>query len=53
MTELALMKEGERGWKRVEECGHYSSGSGQEPVMGSCEYGDEYSSSVKCWNFFQ
>jgi hypothetical protein len=26
-----------------------SSGSGQGPVEGSCEYGNEPSSSIKCW----
>jgi hypothetical protein len=25
------------------------SGSGEGPVEGSCEYGDELSGSLKCW----
>jgi hypothetical protein len=28
-----------------------ASGSGQEPVAGSCEYGNEPSGSIKCGEF--
>jgi hypothetical protein len=36
----------------VGNCGLDSSGSGQEPVAGSCEYGNEPSGSVKGGEFF-
>jgi hypothetical protein len=34
------------GW-----CGFGSSGSGQGPVAGSCEHGNEPSGSIKAWSF--
>jgi hypothetical protein len=30
-----------------------SSDSGQGPVEGSCEHGNEPSGSIKCWEIFQ
>jgi len=32
--------------KRVLGCGLYSSGSGYEPVTGSCEHGNETSNTI-------
>jgi hypothetical protein len=29
------------------------SGSGQEPVEGSCEYGNGHSGSIKCWEVLE
>jgi len=36
---------------RVTVCGLDSSGSGQGPVAGSCEHGNEPSDSIKGWEF--
>jgi hypothetical protein len=33
------------------ECGVDSCGSGQSPVMGSCESDNETSSFIKCWEY--
>jgi hypothetical protein len=39
----------EVGW----EHGQIRSGSGQEQVAGSCEYGDEPSGSIECGEFLE
>jgi hypothetical protein len=33
--------------KKVRVCGQYSSGSGQGPVVGLCEYSNEFSGSIQ------
>jgi hypothetical protein len=33
----------------MESCGFDSSVSGQVPVEGSCEHGNEPSGSIRCW----
>jgi hypothetical protein len=35
----------------VGRCGLYSSGSGEGPVAGCCEHGDESSGTIKCGQF--
>jgi hypothetical protein len=39
----------EIGW----DCGLDSSGSGQGPVAGSCEHGNQLSGSIKFWEFLE
>jgi len=37
----------------VLSCGLGAFGSGQEPVAGSCEHGNELSGSIKTENFYE
>jgi hypothetical protein len=41
-------REDRMGWYGLDRCG-----SGQGPVEGSCEHGDEPSGSINCWEVLE
>jgi hypothetical protein len=45
---LRRILENRMGWNGLD-----SSGSGQRPVEGSCEHGNEPSGSIKCWEILE
>jgi hypothetical protein len=43
----------EIGWGGLVWIGFDLSGSGYEPIDGSCEYSNEPSNSIKCWEVLE